>query len=83
MTTPEASGKNAGEGMKLWIVHREEYSGYDCNGHMQTYVVVAENAVQATELVADTYHVDVSEVAEAVPLELPNLNRLKKPRVIA
>lgn len=61
-------------GMKLWIVEREEFSGYDCNGHWQKYIVAAETAEEANGLFEDE-----GPVRELV---VPDLSKLRKPRRI-
>jgi len=33
--------------MKYFILTREEYSGYDCDGHFVRYIVAAENEIDA------------------------------------
>jgi hypothetical protein len=66
--------------MKLWVVKREEFSGYDCNGHWQTYIVAARDEKAATELFPKPQEWDQSP--EVTELVLPNLNRLKVPRIV-
>lgn len=67
--------------MKLWIVKREEYSGYDCAGHWQTYIVAAPSEVEARALVPKVDEYDQPQ--EVKELTLPNLTRIKVPRKIA
>jgi hypothetical protein len=33
--------------MKFYIVTREEYNGFDCNGHFVDYIVAADNEMDA------------------------------------
>lgn len=64
--------------MKLFIVENQQFAGPDCWGHWQNYLVAAHNAEEAIE------HITVEQGCEpnkAYELILPNLERLKKPRI--
>lgn len=63
------------EGMKWWIVKREEFAGWDCTGHEQTYLVAASNIEEAQDLFGKEER--ILGVVEMPPL--PDLKRKKKP----
>lgn len=60
-------------------MRREEYSGIDCDGHWQTYLVAAESAEAASSLLPTEGWCMPNEVGEFMP---PDLKRIRKARIV-
>lgn len=67
--------------MRLWVVKEEQFNGYDCNGHWQTYVVIAPTSEAALALFPKVETFDSDPIV--AELQIPMLSRMKKPRIIA
>lgn len=75
--------------MRFFVAHREEFRGYECYGHMQTYIVAANTKEEAFALLYDRSdyekennlfpHMKLEDVFE---FELPSLGRKKKPFIV-
>ena len=63
--------------MQWYLVRREEFSGYDCNGHWVNHIVAANSSEEAVAMYKTEYEGDIIKVIE---FELPDISRKKKPR---
>ena len=75
--------------MRFFVVHREEFSGYECDGHMQTYIVAANTKEEAFALLDDRSDYEKernwfphTKLDDVVEFELPSLRRKKKPFIV-
>ena len=75
--------------MRYFIVRKEEFSGYECDGHLQTYIVAANSEKEAMDLLDTRSDYDKERGSNlfdypqsAEELKLPDLKRIKKSRII-
>lgn len=67
--------------MKYFLVFKTEYSGYECEGHRQTYIVAANTPEEAKNILSPEGENPYDRMTTQ-ELILPNLERKKKPFVL-